>query len=365
MQRKSITQLLVLFLLSLTSLELYATTWIHYKKDVDYYSAYWNVKSYQLSLKEQRDRPYRFSVDETLSPEKIAELKKDPLIFDVNFSEEAPYQLDHFSLWGVEKEKVDKISKWGAYGAVGAITLHGISMWQWFETGLKFGIGREHWFASRSYSGGADKTGHMLSFYFQKRAMHWMFVQLGNDLETANRYSTLMALSLGVLVEVGDGFSHYLFSYEDVIMNSLGIMLAYYADKYPWVDELVGFKWEYWPSVDQRRYEKSDWHNPTSDYSGQKYWLSFKATGVPRLNRTWARYASIDLGYYTRGFIPSSGPSKWDPPYRAVSVALSLNLSEIVFGLTPRSPYAKIPAQILKYWQPPLGQYNLLDKKYR
>lgn len=354
--------ILVLILISSNT---FATTWIHFKKDVDYFTAYWNVKGHQLSLREQRDRPYRFSVAETLSPEKIAELKTDPLISDVNFSEDPPYQFDHYSHWGIEKDRLKLISDRVAYGAVAAITLHGISMWQWFETGLKFGIGREHWFSGQSYSGGADKTGHMLSFYFQKRALNWMFIQLGNDLNASNNYSTLMAATLGILVEVGDGFSHYLFSYEDVIMNSLGIMTAYYADKYPWFDEFVGFKWEYWPSRDQRRYEKSDLHNPTSDYSGQKYWLSLRGAGIPTLNQGFGRYVSVDLGYYSRGFIPSSGPSKWDPPYRAVALALSLNLSEVVFGFAPKSSYARTTAQVLKYWQPPAGQYNLVDKKYR
>lgn len=357
-------KLLFLLLLCLST-ALHAETWVHFKQGVNYYDAYWTLKNYKYTLKNQKDRPYRISVYENLTPTQVEELKKDPAIVEVNYSSDAIYQLPHYSKWGLTPEQTKKWTTYGAYGSVGLVTLHGIAMWDWFQSGIGFDFGREWWFSAHSYSGGADKTGHLMSYYFQKRALNWMFIQMGNDLDTANNYSTIVAGMLGFVVEVGDGFSNYLFSYEDVIMDLVGVMFAYYADKYPWFDELIGLKWEYWPSVDQKRYEKNAIHNPTSDYSGQKYWISLKGTGIPAINHTWGRYASLDFGYYTRGYIPHSGPSEWTPPYRAYSLSLSLNLSEIVFGVAPRSQATTVAARALKYWQPPTGQFELYGKKMR
>ncbi len=360
----------LLLILSLLTSPVFAKTWIHFKGDVGYYDAYYTVKALGFTPQEQLDRPYRFSIAETPSPLQKKEALKDKRVLGINESSEKLFEQKYFSKWGVEEKKSKAWTKYAGYGALAFVTYQGIAMWDWFEDvnsiddSFKMGFGDEHWFSQASYSGGADKTGHMMSYYFQKRALNWMFINLGNSLDDSNLYSTGVAAGLGLLVEVGDGFSSYQFSYEDVVMDLVGVTFAYFADKYPWFDELIGLRWEYWPSSDQKKFEQHPLHNPTSDYSGQSYWISLKGAGIPRVNETWARYATIDLGFYSRGFKPHNRPgTKWPSKYRTVALGVGLNLSELIFKAAPNNKFARDLSRFNKYWVAPGTIYQVARGK--
>lgn len=360
----------ILLLLLFISTPLFAETWIHFNNNVDYFDAYYTVKAHGFTPQFQLDRPYRFSIAESPAPEKIKQVLADKKIHTVNYSSDKLFVQDYYSKWNVPKENKKRWSKYAGYGALGLVSYQGIAMWDWFsdintvEDSFNMGYCDEHWFAQGSYSGGADKTGHMMSYYFQKRALNWMFINIGNSLDDANLYSTGVATGLGLLVEMGDGFSSYKFSYEDFIMDLVGVGFAYFADKYPWFDELIGLRWQYWPSSDQKQFEQHPLHNPTSDYSGHKYWLSLKGAGVSSINHTWARYATIDLGFYSRGFKPSNREgSKWPNQYRTISLGVGLNLSELIFKTAPHSKTIRDFARFNKYWVAPGSIYEVVKGK--
>ena len=54
--------------------------------------------------------------------------------------------------------------------------------------------------------------------------------------------STIIAESLGIALEIGDGLSKYLFSFEDLAVDTAGIIFAFLLDKYPSLDALLGLQ---------------------------------------------------------------------------------------------------------------------------
>lgn len=343
---------------------LHAESWLHFNQQADYFVAYYQVKRLGLTPKNQLAHPLRISVAENISPEKANEYtQKLPGIVAINNSSEAVIPFTYYSPWGVGQHEKDQYTKYVWAGATTITLIHGVSAWRWFNESIRFSFGEEKWFSRHSYSGGADKTGHMFSMYFQKRGLNWFFLKIGHDLDSANLQSALLTEVLGIIVEVGDGMTHYHFSYEDVVMNTVGIIAAYYADKYPWLDELVGLKWQYWPSHDLIHGDDLGKSNITSDYSGQTFWLTLKASGIPQLNQTNWRYLSLDFGYYTRGFIPDIENSKWPSRYRALSMGVSLNLSELFFKATPSNNATITTTRLLKYWTPPYTVLPLATRK--
>lgn len=356
----------LIFCLAYYPSTLLADTWFHFKNDTSYYQAYSLIKANGYVPKEQRHSPLRLSISETLPDATIHQLlDKNPEIIAINHDETPIAPVLYYSPFGVPEEKrgLYTLAVWGV--ASSAVLYHGISAWEWLEHDGKFRFGNENWFSNNSYSGGADKVGHMFSFFFQKRALNWFFIQGGHDLDSANLQSTLLAGVLGLIVEMGDGMTHYRFSYEDVVMDAIGIAFAHALDRYPWLDELVGFKLQYWPSSDLREgldlKQKRD--NVSEDYSGQTYWLTFKASGVPRLNETALRYFTFDLGYYTRGYVPEVSNSKWPDPYRALAIGVGVNLSEVFFKATPKNTATVATSRLLKYWTPPYTVLPLATHK--
>lgn len=319
-----------------------------------------------LLPEEQRHSPLRFSIRKNLDDQEIHRLlTANPQIIAINQSETPIEASLYYSEWGIPQEKrgLYTMAIWGA--ATSAVLYHGISAWEWLDHDGKFRFEKERWFSENGYSGGSDKTGHMFSFYFQKRALNWFFIQGGHDPDSANTQSALLAGLLGVVVELGDGMTHYQFSDEDIVMDTIGILFGYTLDRYPWLDEFVGFKLQYWPSRDLRDgldlKQKRD--NLSEDYSGQSYWLTFKASGVPTLNETTLRYLTLDLGYYTRGYIPEVSNSKWPDPYRALAVGVGINLSEVFFRATPKNMATAGATRLLKYWTPPYTILPLVTHK--
>lgn len=341
------------FLVLITVSDIFAETWIHFDGKTSYYDGYYQIKALGHTPKGQMENPLRISVWENLTPTQVQAAKAEASIIDTNHSSKELFEQKFYSPWNIKEKDKSKYTKYVWGGAALTTFIHGASVWRWMDERARFGFASEKWFSSNSYSGGADKVGHMYSMYFQKRGLNWFFLNIGHDFESANINSALLASLMGIIVEVGDGLTHYHFSYEDVVMNTVGIMFGYFADKYPWLDESIGLKWEYFLSHDMLHGDDLGKSNFTSDYSGQKFWLSFKGTGVPAINHTMLRYFSLDFGYFTRGYIPDISKSKWPHPSRAYAVGVGVNLSELLFKVNSKNTLVKGGSRFLKYWVPP------------
>lgn len=210
-------------------------------------------------------------------------------------------------------------------GAAAGVMWYGNAHWWQDSMSSDFRTVDEGWFGQDTYTGGADKLGHLYSTYVGTRLLTSAFEWAGNDRDDAAWLAAATAWGVMLAVEVGDGFSsHYRFSREDLVMNTLGSGLSLLLEKYPALDEVVDFRFMYWPSSDARRLNQVD---PVDDHSGQTYLLALKASGIPALRSIEPlRYLELAVGYGSRGYEPDAGGER----SRNLYYGISLNVAEIL-----------------------------------
>jgi hypothetical protein len=203
------------------------------------------------------------------------------------------------------------------------ITAVGIYSWNWGSSDFRFNS--EGWFGSDTGSGGSDKLGHAFTSYAFTNLLTEAMLARGGSSVYAPLTAGLISTGLMTYVELFDGFSEdHGFSYEDMIIDLLGIGLAYARHRVPGLREGLDFRLEYWPSGHKG-------FRPLSDYSGLRYLLAFKLSGVEPLRTTPLRYVELHAGYYTRGFLREERLAGEDKE-RTLFVGIGVNLNELFFG---------------------------------
>jgi hypothetical protein len=246
-------------------------------------------------------------------------------------------------------------------GATLSVLGYGASHWWQDGMNSSFRTVDEGWFGQNTYTGGADKLGHMYSTYVGTRLLTGAFEWAGNDRDTAAWLAAATTWGVMLAVEVGDGYSQrFRFSKEDLIMNTLGTGLGLLMEKQPELDQLVDFRLMYWPSGDARRLNQVD---IVDDHSGQTYLLALKASGLPALRKTEAlRYFELALGYGTRGYEPNAGGERSRHVYYGISLNVAEILGATVFGDSKGSRAQRISNGVLEVFQIP-GTAALADHR--
>ena len=249
--------------------------------------------------------------------------------------------------WSKEKKL-----KYLNYGVFGGMMLYGIVFWDYGEQGFEFK--NEGWFTTDTKYGGADKLGHALSTYFAVQAFSSIYERWGYDRHRANLYGALSGWGTFLMVEVADATSRYGFSYEDLIMDTIGAGFGYLRREYPGFERRVDFRVEYWPSD---AVTKGDDTDIASDYSGYKYLLALKGSGFDLTSSTWLQYFELQGGYYTRGF-QNGDEDYYGDPHRVLYAAVAANLTHVF----DKHNWNKT-ASFLRYYQVPYTyvpiEYNL------
>lgn len=246
-------------------------------------------------------------------------------------------------------------------GAAASVLGYGAT--HWWQDGMRssFGTINEGWFGQNTYTGGADKLGHMYSTYVGTRLLTDAFEWAGNEREKAAWLAAATAWGVMLAVEVGDGYSRrFRFSKEDLVMNTLGTGFGMLMEKNPGLDELIDFRLKYWPSEDARRLNQVD---PVDDHSGQTYLLVFKASGLPALRKIEPlRYFELAVGYGTRGYEPDAGEDRSRRIYYGISLNVAEILAQTVFRDSKSSRAQRIGNTVLEYLQLP-GTAVLADHR--
>lgn len=220
-----------------------------------------------------------------------------------------------------------KANKWEGLGAFAGITALGASSWNWGSSDFHFN--NENWFGKNTGSGGSDKLGHAFTSYALTNALAERLQEKGRSPARAAMSAGLMTTALMLYVEAFDGVSgDHGFSYEDVLMNTLGTGFAYLRQTNPRLKSLVDYRMEYKPSGYKG-------FRPLSDYEGQKYLLALKFSGMKSLKDTPLKYFELQSGYYSRGF---SKQARADGKTRTQQgfVGIGVNLTELLFGTYDR-----------------------------
>jgi uncharacterized protein YfiM (DUF2279 family) len=210
----------------------------------------------------------------------------------------------------------------------------GIVNWDYFQS--RPHSKNEGWFGEDTDEGGADKLGHFYACYLLSHGLAYRYERWGYRHDRAAVYGALSGFGLTGLMELGDSFSAYGFSYEDMAMNTLGSLAGYLLWTHPELMRKIDIRVELMPRFDQA--------DVFTDYQHQKYLVALKLDGFDGLRDSPLRYLDLQLGYYARNYPQSSsGTSE-----RNVYIGLGVNLSRVFADLSWRKT-----ARVFNYLQVP------------
>jgi uncharacterized protein YfiM (DUF2279 family) len=221
---------------------------------------------------------------------------------------------------------------------VGVVTVWGVLQWDYFSQTPN--AQSEGWFGRDTENGGADKLGHMYTTYVLSHGLsalyrHWNFKQ-----EDAALYGALSSFTIMGYMELGDSFSDFGFSYEDMIANTAGAVLGYVLYKYDNLSDKLDFRWQ--PGFEPNKTDFS------TDYENSKFLLALKLNGFDWAKQTPWRHVEFHLGYYTRGFAEQEIDRE-----RKIYVGIGINLTDLF-----RRHGWKKTATFLRYVQIPYTSIN-------
>jgi len=212
--------------------------------------------------------------------------------------------------------------KWELGGLSSAILYLGLKEWEWGSSSFKFND--EGWFGINTGSGGADKLGHLYSTYLMNEFLTNRLYHKTGNLNDAALKGAIFSGGLMLLVEAFDGVSSdHGFSYEDLIMNSMGIGISYLKNTVPGLRNKLDLRVEYHRS-------QGDTGHPITDYSGYNYSAVLKLGGFKSLRTTPLKYVELQLGYHAEGFKKDDRPFL-DKKKAEVYAGIGLDLSQVFF----------------------------------
>lgn len=258
--------------------------------------------------------------------------------------------------WDLSKEQQTRYSNLSLLLAPGVMSIYGVTSWGWLKNSMKFRTRDEKWFQRDTYAGGADKLSHMYGHFMLTKGYYDVFLRMGLSPELANIKAMMGGAITGLVIELGDGVSHYGFSWEDLISDFVGVGFAGLLNVYPHLDELIGFQCQWFPQTAPAAHPNQKLTSPIDDYNNQKYVINLRAQGINGLKEHWAtRYLNLDVGYYSRGYKADKSNPGSDPNLfgRNIFAGMSLNLSALL------EPKSSVAGTIFKYYQTPFNAVEL------
>jgi hypothetical protein len=170
---------------------------------------------------------------------------------------------------------------------------------------------------------GVDKFGHFYTSHLYFHSLYNLMKWGGYDESTNLWVSSLIPALYALSTEIGDGYSTYIFSPDDLALNLLGIGYGMLQLKYPFFNNFK-IKWSYFPSATNLNTFK---HPFTDDYDGHIYWISVNVHNLlPQpVENYWPKFLNVAVGYgvqnISRGQVGS--------PLRKFAIALDYNLTTI------------------------------------
>lgn len=268
----------------------------------------------------------------------LAEAPKDDTTVNAAKTEEKPVAPAE-PVASTDSESAKSIVRYSLLGGtVPVIFLFGVKAWDW-RGDHSFYSHREYWFGQNTEFGGADKGGHFLAHYMLERGLYQVFDWTENGSSRKYIYSVGMAETVGFMIEVGDGFSsHYGFSYEDFVVDSVGIVTGALLDYYPVAGGFLGFSGRYIPTGGYKHNE----HDKNkidavlgfvNDYSGWTYMANFKLAGFERVGihlPLALRLLQFDIGFGSKGYTSYDKGRYARPHKREIVYGISLNSAQLL-----------------------------------
>jgi hypothetical protein len=225
----------------------------------------------------------------------------------------------------------------------GTIAIYGAASWDYGSN--SFDTQDEGWFERDTRYGGADKLGHAWAAYALASFYRRIYRDWGYSDEDAILGGVLSSWTQTTLIEIGDGLSKSQgFSWQDEVMNTAGVGIAYLRHRFPAIKETVDFRVEWFPSPAFRHGDETD---VFTDYSGQKYLLAIKPDGLLKTGDPVLKALEFQVGYYTRGYA-SSDEKYFSNRHRYGYIGIGLNVTYLLDKFTGHRA-----AGVFDYYQVP------------
>lgn len=189
----------------------------------------------------------------------------------------------------------------------------------------KFHFTDEGFFDPGTYAGGGDKASHLVSYNAVARLMTGVYELLDLPTDRARLLGSATSLLAGLATEVGDGTTKYGFSYEDLVLDTIGAGSAWLIAHYG-AEDLIGF----------RAGVMSAPRTPPlyftagigKDYTREIYTADLKLAGLAaRVNRRFgpARFLLISTTYSAKGY----PYARQELRERQIGLEVGLNVAEM------------------------------------
>jgi hypothetical protein len=229
---------------------------------------------------------------------------------------------------------LDKKSAWLTAGLVGLVPVISYTAWWRDTTTSRFSFAHENWFGEETYAGGADKASHVVVGYFGQSALQALYQEVGRTREEARKLSIGVGLGIGLLIELGDGFSEYGAAWEDVVSNAVGIAAGAFLDAHG-LHDTIGMRFGFVKTLIPDPCCRYGGYG--LDYSREIHTIDVKLAGLlPRLGVAKpgpGRFFLVSLAYTTKGYRYSGAP--WRE--RDIGLEVGLNVPEILRALGVRN----------------------------
>lgn len=175
-----------------------------------------------------------------------------------------------------------------------------------------------------NYSFGVDKIGHFYISHLYYHALYNTMKWAGYGDKSSMIVGTAIPAAYALSVELGDGFSSYNFSPDDLASNLIGIGYGVLQTKVPFFKNFE-IKWSYYPS--SWALYKDPKISLTDDYDGHVYWLSCNVHKLlpMRVKNYWPRFLNLAVGYGVKNEVPGVN----SPEARKFTFGIDYNFSAL------------------------------------
>jgi hypothetical protein len=251
-------------------------------------------------------------------------------------------------------------------GVVLAAPLIGYFAWWRDSARDDFSFANERWFQEDTYAGGADKASHIFLGYIGSQLLQGIYRGFGKTPAQARGLTLAVVTVTGALIEIGDGYSQYGFSWEDITANTIGASVAFAIDAWN-LDDTVGLRIGLMSSPVPPPCCRYGGYG--DDYSKEIYTLDLKLAGfLPRLGAKpgLARFFLLSGTYQTKGY-------RYSPPEnrrREIGIEIGVNVREflVALGVPETKWWGKILLGFAKYFRIPYSgwgfRYDLNSGKW-
>lgn len=167
--------------------------------------------------------------------------------------------------------------------------------WWWRGQEKKFNIEQDGFFDN--YSLGVDKLGHFYTSYYYYQAVNELMTLAKYNEKTKTIISIALPMIWAVSIEMGDGFSPFGFSFEDLTANTLGVTYGVLQRNIKPL-QYFKFKMSYYPTAGYINNNFRNWVL-SDDYSGHIYWLTFDMHNLVSNNykKYFPPFLNLAIGY--------------------------------------------------------------------